>query len=71
MILKAIFIERPLYKIYGLDKRMNKPLAEMLVAYVNERWAAGRDVTPELWRLVVPFTGWNTIGEKWKKYNIQ
>lgn len=55
MVLKAVFLERPLYKIYGLDKRANKELAKMLSDFAHERWAASRYVTPELWRSVGPF----------------
>jgi len=55
MVLKAVFIERPLEKIYGLDSRANKQLARMLSDYAHERWAASRYVTPELWRPVGPF----------------
>ena len=55
MVLKAVFTRRPLYKIYGIDERRNKKLAEMLIDFAHERWAAGRTVTPELWRCVAPF----------------
>lgn len=55
MVLKAIFMERPIYRIYGLDKRRNMELAEILHDFVHERWAAKRKVTPELWRLIVGF----------------
>lgn len=55
MVLKAVFMERPLERIYGLDKRANKELAKMLSDYAHERWAASRYVTPELWRPVGPF----------------
>ncbi|MBX9852363.1 MAG: EboA domain-containing protein [Cytophagaceae bacterium] len=55
MILKAFFIGSPVCKIYGLDKRSNLKLAYMLSDYAHERWAAGRKVNPELWRLVGPF----------------
>lgn len=55
MVLKAIFMERPIYCIAGLDKRRNADLARIAIDFAHERQSAGRKVTPELWRLVVPF----------------
>lgn len=55
MILKSLFVGSPLYPILGIDRRSNEPLARMLVEYAHERWAAGREVSPELWRPVGPF----------------
>ena len=55
MVLKAIFMERPIYKIYGLESRKNQNLATILHDFVHERWAAGRSVTPELWRMTSGF----------------
>ncbi len=55
MVLKAIFMQRPLYQIQQLDDRRNAALAEIASDFAHERWAAGRPVMPELWRLIVPF----------------
>jgi hypothetical protein len=52
VILKAIFNERPIYKIVGIEERNNQKLADILHDYAHERWAAGRRVTPELWRMM-------------------
>lgn len=52
MVLKALFIGSSLWPIERLDERANPALARMLCNYAHERWAAGRQVTPELWRCV-------------------
>jgi hypothetical protein len=54
-VLKALFIGSKLDPIQGLDERANPDLAAMLIDYAHERWAAGRPVSPELWRCVGPF----------------
>lgn len=55
VVLKALFVGSPLHPMMGLDQRANAKLARMLSDYAHERWAAGRPVNPELWRLVGPF----------------
>lgn len=55
LVLKSIFMQRPMYRIHQLDQRRNAALAEIAIDFAHERWAAGRPVMPELWRLVVPF----------------
>lgn len=55
LVLKALFIESTLAPIYGLDERANPELALILCDYAHERWAAGRPVSPELWRCVGRF----------------
>lgn len=55
LVLKSIFMQRPIYRIQGLDERRNQALADIASDFAHERWAAGRPVMPELWRLTVPF----------------
>jgi hypothetical protein len=55
MVLKALFIGSKLDPIQGLDERANPRLMRMLCDYAHERWAAGRPVSPELWRCVGRF----------------
>lgn len=55
MVLKALFVGSRLAPIVGLESRANAELARILVDYADERWAAGRPVTPELWIPVRPF----------------
>jgi hypothetical protein len=52
MVLKALFVGSPLHLIYGLEKRNNSDLSQMLIDYAHEREAANRSVSPELWELV-------------------
>lgn len=55
LVLKAFFTEKNINLIVGLDQRANLPLALTLVDYAKERWAAGREVHPQLWRMVGRF----------------
>lgn len=55
LVIKSFFLQRPIYQIVDADSRANESLAKILVDYAHERWAAGREVMPELWRFVGPF----------------
>jgi hypothetical protein len=54
LVLKCLFVGSPLRLVRGIDARVNETLARMLSDYAHERWAAGRKVSPELWRPVGP-----------------
>ncbi|MEJ7912578.1 MAG: EboA domain-containing protein [Chitinophagaceae bacterium] len=55
MVLKAFFTEKKTEQIIGLEERANPLLAEILIDYAHERWAAQRSVNPLLWRCVSKF----------------
>jgi hypothetical protein len=63
MVLKALFIGSRLDPIRGIDERANPALIRMLCDYAHERWAAGRAVTPELWRCVGPFADRDALAD--------
>src|SRR5260370_40346658 len=58
----------------GLDDRANPRLARMLVGLAQERWAARRPVSGEMWRCGAPYAdgegveaithGWNAGNQK-------
>jgi hypothetical protein len=74
MVVKAFFIGSTLWPIQGLDERANPRLARMLVGLAQERWAAQRPVSGEVWRCVAPHAdnegisalahGWNVGSDK-------
>jgi len=55
LVVKTLFMGISIHQIVGLDARHNKALAGMFLDLAHERWAAGRDFSPELWRCVGPF----------------
>lgn len=55
MYLKAVFIQRKLEDIHGVDERANKDLARIISDYAHERWAASRTIEPYFWRPVAKF----------------
>ncbi len=55
LVMKTIFNDKPIHYITGLEERENKNLALILSDFAHERWAAGRSVAPNVWRLVSKF----------------
>jgi hypothetical protein len=55
LVLKAFFTDKDINKIIGVDARANKDLAYIISDYAHERWAAGRELNPLMWRMVGPF----------------
>lgn len=52
LAIKAVFVGAPLWRVHGLDARLDAELARMALDLVEERRAAGRRVQPELWLCV-------------------
>lgn len=63
LVLKTLFVGSPLHAIVGLDRRANPKLSRMLSDYAHERWAAGRSINPELWRVAAPYLGTERLGD--------
>lgn len=55
LLIKAVFIEAPLWRVYGLDSRPSADLARMALDLADERRSAGRPVPPQLWLCLGPF----------------
>jgi len=49
LVIKALFVGAPLWRVYGLDKRIDAELARMALDLADERCSAHREVQPELW----------------------
>ena len=63
MVLKCVFIGKPLYRITNLQHRLNEKLAGMVSDYAHERWAASRALSPEIWQLLQPFLNENNLAD--------
>nr|WP_299066946.1 EboA domain-containing protein [uncultured Allomuricauda sp.] len=55
MYLKAAFMQRDLGSILDTDKRANQQLVRIISDYAHERWAASREIDPEIWRPLSKF----------------
>lgn len=63
MVLKALFINRPLHRIVGLDQRRNAALSAAVSYLARERWAAGRTLPAEAWRNCIGFVDETVAGD--------
>lgn len=61
LVLKTIFNGKPIDLIYGIDRRKNKDLAIAISDFISERFAAGRKIPLQIWRLVAPFSDETTF----------
>ena len=61
LVLKSLFISRPLYRMVGLEERANAHLAKQISDLAHERWAAGRELNPEAWHCCLDFLDEQTI----------
>ncbi|WP_435356163.1 EboA domain-containing protein [Emticicia sp. SJ17W-69] len=55
LVLKCIFNDKPIHRIQGLNVRANQELANSISYLAHERWAAGRTIPAQAWRLVSRF----------------
>ncbi|MDZ7934858.1 MAG: EboA domain-containing protein [Emticicia sp.] len=55
LVLKCIFNDKPIHLIRGLNERANQELANSISNLAHERWAAGRRIPAQAWRLVSKF----------------
>lgn len=57
LVIKALFIDAPLWRIDGLDQRLSPELARMALDFADERRSAGRVVSPQTWLCLGPYAG--------------
>jgi hypothetical protein len=57
LVIKALFIGAPLWRVHGLDGRLSEDLARMALDLAEERRSAGRPVQVELWLTLGRFGG--------------
>ncbi|HMN43059.1 MAG TPA: EboA domain-containing protein [Povalibacter sp.] len=49
LVMKAVFLNAPLWRVHGLDSRLSPELARMALDFIDERRSAGRPIPPQLW----------------------
>lgn len=56
LLVKALFTETPLWRVYGLDQRLSTTLAHMVLDYMDERSSAGRDIPLDAWLCLASYS---------------
>ncbi len=54
LVIKALFLDLPVYRIVGLDKRLTEELTRMALDWADERASAGRTLYLGLWLCLGP-----------------
>lgn len=49
LVVKALFTEVPLARVWGIDNRLSTELTHMVLDYMDERKSAGRDIPVDAW----------------------
>jgi hypothetical protein len=49
LVVKALFTEVPLARVYGVDGRLSSELTHMVLDYMDERKSAGRTIPIDAW----------------------
>jgi hypothetical protein len=57
LVIKAVFIGAPLWRVHGLDAQLSPELARMALDLVEERRSASRAIQPQLWLCVGSYGG--------------
>lgn len=57
LVVKAVFIDAPLWRVHGIDERHGTELAQVALDLADERRSAGRPVQPQLWMCLGTFGG--------------
>jgi hypothetical protein len=57
LVIKAVFVGAPLWRVFGLDQRLDEEVARMALDLVEERRSAGRPVQADLWLCLSRFGG--------------
>jgi len=57
LVIKAVFIEAPVWRVYGLDTRLDPELTRMTLDLIDEKRSAGRPVPIQAWICLGPHGG--------------